>query len=938
MKIHNRTLEFVLAGSLLAAMTTAQAGGPLATCADGVPFVWENNGTNIVFNPDQGDLGPLSNAQATAQVQFSFDQWGAVGTSTASYLQGDSLPVDVDVSNFDPFLNAVEPDFLSAIVYDANGEIFDLLFGPGSGILGFAGPEWGDVVECTITEGLSFLNGPAFDEDGDGMPSDEDIVAATDVMVHEFGHFSNLAHVQVNGGIGIGDFTGPGFDAFPRNFPADFDFVETMYPFYFGPGIGTATPELDDIASLSSLYPTSDYRPNSVTIAGSVRIPDGITRVSGINVIARNVDDPFDDASGILSGADTDFVDPASSDFVGTFTFTGMTPGASYAIFVDEIIDGGFSTTPISLAPSPEEFYSGPNESNSDDPAGFVLVSGAAGDVVSNIDFILNQPQPGDPLPAGIFGDESTRLFTPFPIDFCGTTYDSIYVNGNGNITFGAPSIDFSESAGDLLTGPPRIAGLWDDLNASAGGELTFDTDESSFFKVIWSDVPEFDNGGANSFSINLKARKGHGRAAGKGNDFEVRYGDLTATDGLAGYSCGGAIANGFETETDIGRKRGKIHGATAVFEQFVEPFLGSADESEVVDLAGKRLRYRGVGVFADRFEGGRGGYGNYGNHYGGNSGNRNNNTVADATRIRPPFDNARRFAAIDLDASDIDFYRFRAKAGETVAIEVVRGQLDSLIGLFDADTGAFLGFDDDGGDGVLSRFLTQPLPQDFNLAVGVTTFPDFGFTGAGGSSGAYVLSVRTYKGEVLFLGDDDSLEIPLPGEFEFQDEEYESVFVNSNGNLTFGEGDTNFSENVFDLLNGAPRISTFWDDLDPTGAFGNPGLYIVETGKESIAVHGVSVSEFFSSSPNYFSVEFDDEGDIELSYGPTARSDALVGVSQGRGADDPGPTDLSREDELEVEGTVYENFPNGLLDRTKTTPYSDFDLLFGEVELEIDD
>ena len=265
-----------------------------------------------------------------------------------------------------------------------------------------------------------------------------------------------------------------------------------------------------------------------------------------------------------------------------------------------------------------------------------------------------------------------------------------------------------------------------------------------------------------------------------------------------------------------------------------------------------------------------------------------------------------------------------------------MRGQIDSLIGLFDADTGALLTIDDDGGNGLLSRFLSVPLPQDFNLAVGVTTFPDFGFTGAGSSSGSYVVSIRTYEGEVLFLGDDDSIEVPLASTFEFLGGEYDSVFVNSNGNLTFGEGNTDFSESEFDLLNGPPRVAGFWDDLDPFGGFfGSVGLYIVENGEHSTTIH--SVSEFGSSSPNYFSVKLEEEGKIDLNYGVTARNDALVGITGGGGAADPGPTDLSRADKIDFEGTVYENFPNGLFDSTKTTPFSDFDLLFGEIKMEED-
>jgi hypothetical protein len=152
-------------------------------------------------------------------------------------------------------------------------------------------------------------------------------------------------------------------------------------------------------------------------------------------------------------------------------------------------------------------------------------------------------------------------------------------------------------------------------------------------------------------------------------------------------------------------------------------------------------------------------------------------------------------------------------------------------------------------------------------------------------------------------------------------------LFVNSNGSLTFGAGDTDFSGTVPELLGGPPRIAPLWTDFDPTGFLGNPGVVLVDADARPAAVHFVSVSEFFSSNPNYFTAELYENGKISLEWGPTARGAGLVGVTQGGGAADPGPLDLSRRG-LRPTGTSYENFRFNV----STKGVSDFDLYFKEI------
>jgi hypothetical protein len=119
------------------------------------------------------------------------------------------------------------------------------------------------------------------------------------------------------------------------------------------------------------------------------------------------------------------------------------------------------------------------------------------------------------------------------------------------------------------------------------------------------------------------------------------------------------------------------------------------------------------------------------------------NDTLARARRIALPFLSADVNHITEISGpNDVDFFRFSATAGQVIVAQLIAGQIDSVLGLYDAG-GRLLAVDDDSGAGVLSRIVFT-IPQDGHYAVAVSTFPDFQFDGGGtGGTGRYVLDVH---------------------------------------------------------------------------------------------------------------------------------------------------------------------------------------------------
>ncbi len=370
MRHANRYAAAFLALGLSATAVPALAGGPLYVVPTDhglQPARWE--GAVKVYT-DLGGLGVVDAALANQLVRKSVAEWSSVPTSS---FRAEVVGTVADLG-LDDIVGANAGSIIGAdnggglhVIYDADDSVLRDFIGVGFGVLGIATPEFLDGEGSTrIVEGWVIITGQ-----GEGL---EEVVTGgplAGVITHEFGHAINLAHTQTNGlyfrnqpieewGLAAGaEHAGPDQCASSVNGYPTAEQVETMYPFidpypfsptYNSPGMATVNMA-DDRAALSSLYPAPGYRRKTGTIVGRVVAKDGVSELIGVNVIARNVDDPFDAISRI-SGDRTQGA--AGAD--GTFEIPGLTPGARYVVYIDQIGPGGFST-PKAVLLGPEEYW-----------------------------------------------------------------------------------------------------------------------------------------------------------------------------------------------------------------------------------------------------------------------------------------------------------------------------------------------------------------------------------------------------------------------------------------------------------------------------------------------------------------------------------------------------------------------------------------------------
>jgi hypothetical protein len=292
-----------------------RAGGPImltgtANASPGSAFTWDLAslpGHSVQYRVDGGPLAAtpsgtivISNAVGITRVQGMFQTWQNVPTSAIKYNNAGPIQCppgfcaggDVQtVADFNAVAGTCNTGTQSPIIFDADGSLVLALAGDPA-IIGFEGACDVDPVGGHFISGLTLLNGSF--QNGVG-PFQITANEFNQAFVHEFGHFSGLDHTQINVDV---------LNEQPLNCnPDEVAGLPVMFPIFICQDrVSSGLPPLapDDLAWISQLYPVTTPAPAGKTltasvygtITGNVFFSDGVTPAQGVNVIARQVDDP----------------------------------------------------------------------------------------------------------------------------------------------------------------------------------------------------------------------------------------------------------------------------------------------------------------------------------------------------------------------------------------------------------------------------------------------------------------------------------------------------------------------------------------------------------------------------------------------------------------------------------------------------------------------
>tara|TARA_R110002096_G_scaffold350395_3_gene543578 strand:+ start:27698 stop:28426 length:729 start_codon:yes stop_codon:yes gene_type:complete len=135
---------------------------------------------------------------------------------------------------------------------------------------------------------------------------------------------------------------------------------------------------------------------------------------------------------------------------------------------------------------------------------------------------------------------------------------------------------------------------------------------------------------------------------------------------------------------------------------------------------------------------------------------------------------------------------------------------------------------------------------------------------------------------------DDGALEVQFkaPFTFSFYDTTYSSVFLNSNGGMTFGAGDTQYEPPASLVTN--PGIAVFWGDMRAALAVQREDQMTYQACNDRFIVNYTRLQDVTNIDfDNSAEVTLFPNGSVTIAYGSVLSTGLLVGIFDGTHSDD---------------------------------------------------
>jgi hypothetical protein len=173
--------------------------------------------------------------------------------------------------------------------------------------------------------------------------------------------------------------------------------------------------------------------------------------------------------------------------------------------------------------------------------------------------------------------DDSSQVNVPFTFSYYGRNQTAAFVNSDGNITFEEEDrASTDRNVARLLTGPPRVAAFFADLDPTTGVGRVFAHAASDQYTVTWCNVRGFDSSRLTTTQVTLLPD----------GTIEMKYDEVGLTEAIVGVSPGRTGAFTTVNLSDSGPTNG---GAGAVGERFAE-----RAQLDTVEVARKFYRTHG--------------------------------------------------------------------------------------------------------------------------------------------------------------------------------------------------------------------------------------------------------------------------------------------------------------------------------------------------------